>query len=336
MVGMRYKRVLVTGGLGFIGSSISEHFLQKGCQVTIVDSRVSHVVDAECLLSKYHSAKIVQAAISDYLGNRLDVSDYDLLIHTASPVGPASILQYAGNIGSEIVSTTSQIIGACLESRTPLVYFSSAEVYGKSGMLREKDEIRVPPYYNTRIEYALAKLTCEAMVINSKTQGLNSVVIRPFNVAGPRQSRAGGFVMPTFVQQALGNRPLTVFGSGKQKRAFLSVDDVVNFVANHVDDNLLSRCEVYNLGNPGNGTTIEGLAIGIIELLESQSEIVYVDPKSIYGPLYFEAESFEKLPDVSKAISLGWKPRLSLDKIISETAKYYRFNRDTRGADARH
>jgi nucleoside-diphosphate-sugar epimerase len=141
--------------------------------------------------------------------------------------------------------------------------------------------------------------------------------------------------MPTFVQQALGNKPLTVFRSGKQKRAFLGVSDLVNFIAKYMNNGLFNS-DVINVGNPNNATTIEGLAKRIIELLESHSKIVYVDPQSIYGPLYFEAESFEKLPDITKATSLGWVPNQSLDDIILETAKYYSLNKDTRGADARY
>lgn len=332
---MKHHKVFITGGLGFIGSSVSEYSLKQGSHATIIDSKISNVIEAEYLSKTYNSVKIIQSSISDYFTEDLDISDYDLLIHAASLVGPAGLLDYAGVIGHEIVSATEKIIQTCLHSHVPLLYFSSAEVYGKSGILVETSDIRVPPYYNARIEYALAKLTSEAMVVNSKTQGLKSVVIRPFNVVGPRQSRAAGFVMPTFVQQALGNKPLTVFRSGKQKRAFLGVSDLVNFIAKYMNNGLFNS-DVINVGNPNNATTIEGLAKRIIELLESHSKIVYVDPQSIYGPLYFEAESFEKLPDITKATSLGWVPNQSLDDIILETAKYYSLNKDTRGADARY
>jgi len=332
---MEYKRVFITGGLGFIGSSISEHFLKEGSHITIVDSKISNVIETEYFLKKYYTVEIIQSSISDYFTKGLDISDYDLLIHAASLVGPAGLLNYIGTIGHEIVSSTAKVIQTCLQSHIPLLYFSSAEVYGKSGILSENSDVRVPPYYNARIEYALAKLTCEAMVVNNKTQGLKSVIVRPFNVVGPCQSRAGGFVMPTFVQQALGNKTLTVFGSGRQKRAFLGVRDLVNFIAKSLDGDLF-KSEIINVGNPNNATTIELLAIRVIELLGSRSKIEHVDPKSIYGPLYFEAESFEKLPDIKKAMSLGWTPKQSLDEIILETAEYYRANTDTRGADARY
>ena len=333
---MKPENPIITGGLGFIGSTVTEYLLERGSEVLIVDSLLSNVVDPSALTSRYSSATVVESTIADYLASGVDISSHDMLIHAASFVGPAAILQYQGTIGQEIVSDTSRIIRVCLEAGVPLVYLSSAEVYGKSGILREGSDIRVPPYYNARIEYALAKLTSEAMVINSRNQGLEGGVIRPFNVVGPRQSRAGGFVMPTFVQQALGNQPITVFGSGKQKRAFLGALDLANFLANYISDGVLTNGSIYNIGNPDNAITIEDLARKVVDILGSESEITYMDPQSVYGSLYFEAESFEKVPDIANARALGWDPKLSLDDIILETADFYTNNQDTRGADARN
>jgi nucleoside-diphosphate-sugar epimerase len=168
--------------------------------------------------------------VEEYLIEAGSLDEFDMVVHCASYVGPASILGFAGQLGPAIVGTTARVIEKCIAAEIPLVNFSSAEIYGKSGILREDGDIRVPPYFNPRIEYALGKLTAEAMCVNSRHGGLRSATIRPFNVAGPRQSRYGGFVMPTFVQQALQGRPMTVFATGRQKRAFLSVFDLCRFV----------------------------------------------------------------------------------------------------------
>ena len=125
------------------------------------------------------------------------------------------------------------MIEECVEHDVALISFSSAEVYGRSGMLAEADDIIVPTHYNARLEYAIAKTLTEAATINSRHRGLRGFVIRPFNVGGPRQSRAGGFVMPTFVQQAIAGRPLTVFAGGGQERAFLSATDLARFITDH-------------------------------------------------------------------------------------------------------
>jgi nucleoside-diphosphate-sugar epimerase len=329
------RRLLITGGLGFIGSAAAERFLQQGEAVTIVDSCVANVVDPATLGGPFSAAEVICASVEKHFQDPACVAGYDLVIHAASCVGPASLLAQQGAIGPEIVGATQAVIRACLLTGVPLVYLSSAEVYGRSGTLGEASAVRIPPHYNARIEYALAKLTSEAMVVNSRVQGLRSVVIRPFNVAGAAQSRAGGFVMPTFVQQALGDRPLTVFGSGQQKRAFLGVTDLAHFFSEHVSDDLCAQAGVYNLGNPGNATTILDLARRVKDRLGSRSEIVHLDPKTVYGSRYEEAESFEKLPDVKRVAALGWRPKQSLDDIIHEVAEYYRRRRDPRGADAR-
>jgi nucleoside-diphosphate-sugar epimerase len=188
---------------------------------------------------------------------------------------------------------------------------------------------------NARIEYAIAKLACEAMVINSGPRGLRAVSIRPFNVVGPRQSRAGGFVLPTFVQQALGNRPITVFATGRQRRSFLAIDDFVRAVRQVTAEPLRGADRRINVGNSANTISIEELAGRVRALLGSSSPIIHVDARTVYGEAYFEAESVDKLCDASFAARLGWKPRDNLDHIILATAEYFRSHRDVRGSDAR-
>jgi nucleoside-diphosphate-sugar epimerase len=214
------------------------------------------------------------------------------------------------------------------------VTFSSAEVYGRSGMLAESDDIVVPAHYNARLEYAIAKTLTEAATLNSRRRGLRAIIIRPFNVAGPRQSRAGGFVMPTFVQQAIADRPLTVFAGGGQERAFLSATDLTRFVTDHVEDALTAQRPIFNLGNPQNATTVWNLAERIVARLKSASPIVHADARSIHGPLYEEAESIQKLPVLDAATAVGWAPRVTLDELIDETARYHRVSDDAREVSA--
>jgi nucleoside-diphosphate-sugar epimerase len=229
-----------------------------------------------------------------------------------------------------MIRAAESVIERCIQADVPLCMFSSAEVYGRSGLLAEDDDIRVPIPYNTRIEYAIAKTLIECMMVNSLNRGLRAIAIRPFNVVGPRQSRAGGFVMPTFVQQALAGEPITVFATGKQVRAFTSATDLSRFLTDFWDEAQESQANVFNVGNPANRTTVEELARRIKELLVSDSEIVYIDGKKVYGPMYMEAESFEKVPVLSGAADLGWQPEVGLDELILETASYYRTQEDYR------
>jgi nucleoside-diphosphate-sugar epimerase len=159
--------------------------------------------------------------------------------------------------------------------------------------------------------------------------------IRPFNVIGARQSRLGGFVVPTFVQQALAGMPLTVFDSGEQQRAFVAVDDLARFVVGHLRYKDFGHNERFNIGNPDNICTINELAERVVAVLGSKSIITHVDPRTVYGPLYRQAASEVKICDIDKARKLGWSPRKSLDEIIIEVAEHFRAHRDIRDSDAR-
>src|SRR5829696_3693004 len=323
------KRVMVTGGLGFIGSHVADAHLAAGDQVIIIDSQVASVIDGTEHQAHPHCT-VVRKSVEDYFEDGGSFEDVDRVVHAASHVGPAGILQYAGNLGSDMVRCTKYVLEGCLEAGVPLCVFSSAEVYGRSGRLGEKDDIRVPPRYNARIEYAIGKTLIEAMTINSLRRGLKAFVIRPFNVAGSRQSQAGGFVMPTFVQQALSGRPITVFATGRQVRSFTSATDLSRFLTSFWDAALESRESIFNIGNPSNSTTIWELAERVKGLLNSASDIVYADAKKIHGPDYEEAESFEKVPALGAALEVGWRPQIGLDELILETAYYYRLRKDYR------
>jgi nucleoside-diphosphate-sugar epimerase len=325
--------VVVTGGLGFIGSHVVDAYLSAGHRVRIIDSAVGAVTDGR-EYEEHPRCRVVRSSVEDYLAAGETFAQADRVIHAAAHVGPAGILRYVGRLGADIVKSTSAVIEECVAHDLRLCVFSSAEVYGRSGLLSENDDIRVPTAYNARIEYAVAKTLTEAMTVNSAHRGLRAIVIRPFNVAGPRQSRAGGFVLPTFVQQALAGRPITVFAGGGQVRAFLSATDLSRFLIEYFDAAITSHHRIYNIGNPANRTTILELARRVKTLLSSSSEIVHVDATTIHGPLYFEAESIEKVPKLCAAPELGWEPRVALDELILETAAFYRERQDVRAGDA--
>ena len=277
---------------------------------------------------------VCRCSVEEYLDRGETFRGADLVIHAGSPVGPVRLLPQAGRLGAGMVQAAHAVIEECLDHDIPLCSFSSAEVYNRAGHLAEDDDIRVPPRYNARIEYAIAKTLIEAMTVNSRRQhGLKAIVIRPFNVGGPRQSRTGGFVIPTFVQQALSGEPLTVFGDGQQVRSFLAVSDLCRFLIEFSAASFEKVDRViYNLGNPANTITVRDLALLVKELTDSPSEIVHVDGREIHGPLYAEAESVEKVPVLGGAAALGWQPRVGLRELILETISYYRTTTDWKHA----
>ena len=325
--------VAVTGGLGFIGSHIVDGLLAAGHDVEIIDSMVAAVTDGR-EYDAHPRCTVQRATVRDFLDEGGDFEGFEWVIHAASPVGPAGILADQGRLGGEIVATAQAVAEACLEGGSALCTFSSAEVYGRSGLLGEDDAIRVPTHFNARIEYAIAKTLTEALSLNNRHRGLRAIVIRPFNVAGSRQSRAGGFVVPTFVQQALADEPLTVFAGGTQIRAFLAASDLSRFVVDHLDAAFESGEPIFNLGNPENAISVWSLAERVVTLLGSSSAIEHRDGREVHGPLYEEAESLEKLPVLRAAPAVGWRPGVGLDELILQTADFYRAHEDVRAESA--
>ena len=298
-------RILITGALGFIGSHLADTYLARGHHVVGLDDLSGNVVDSvDGMVCWQEDARDI-----DLIPGR-----YDLVVHAASPVGAVALLDRC-SIVAEIVETTQAVIGYCNRRRVPLINISSSEVYGFSGVYRETDACVVPHRLTHRIQYAAGKLADEHLV---RTSNVLALTVRPFNVAGPRQSREKGCVIPTVCEQALAGEPLTVFDGGTQERCPTAVWDLCDLIL-AVSDGATLTADVVNVGNPGNRTTILDLAHRVIELAGSTSEIEHTTGKQIHGPAYEEALGRVKVPDATLAGTLGWQPTVGLDEMITRT-----------------
>lgn len=315
------KEILVTGGLGFVGSHLVDHLLKERNQVVIVDNLSSNVVPPEAYRDR---CQVICKDLEESMPSlsRSTGRKFDEIYHLASHVGPAGVLQHAGEIAHSAILTGWLMTNLALEHGSRLILASTSEVYGRSGKLDEGLDCVVPSNYTVRLEYASAKLTSEIAALNkAKVTDLAVNVVRPFNIAGPRQLPDGGFVLPRFVVSALTGAPLTVFGKGTQIRAFTDVRDIVSGLM------CIMRGEkfglVLNLGNPENEVSMLHLASEVLRISGSQSEITLVDPKSLFGPLY--EEGIERVPNVDLALDLlPWRPKYRLEETIFDTIEYFR------------
>jgi UDP-glucose 4-epimerase len=339
-------KILVTGGFGFIGGHLidrllntqltSGQVLEDRPYVHVVDNLSTSPVPLDVLLGDLNYPERLTYDICDiheWLKNGTS-DDWDIIFHLASPVGPAGILPYAGKMAHYIIEDTVGLIELAKRCKASLIDISTSEIYGggENGYCSEEMPRIVPPETTVRLEYAVGKLAAETAIINEcQINGLRAAIIRPFNVAGKRQSGQGGFVLPRFVAQAMVGAPLTVFGDGFQLRAFTHVADIVEGIVK-VSNKLRSRNrgggksgEVYNLGNPDNRISILELAQRVIEITESKSEIVFMDGREVYGQYY--AEAADKYPNADKAKQeLGWKPEFTVDETIKSVHLYMTFS----------
>lgn len=306
-------RAVVTGGCGFIGSHLVEALVRDGWEVTVVDSLVTSPLPLPDLRSEWSvPVKVIPAAIRE-----IPAPVADVFFHLASPVGPVGVLARSGHIASEVIADAATVADWATASDAVLVDVSTSELYGpQEGACVETLARVTPAGHSARMEYAVAKLAAETMLLN---RPVDVRVVRPFNVTGPRQSSKGGFVLPRFVSQALRSDPITVYQPGTQLRAFTHVADIVSGL-------ILAATKshpgaVYNLGNPDNLTTIADLATKVVEATSSHSPLETVDPQALWGPGFREAA--DKWPDARKAKrELGWTPKYGLEQTICDVVAY--------------
>ncbi len=311
------KTILITGGLGFVGSHLADRLIEDGCKVVIVDNLTTNVASPE----DYNQRCEVIVGSVEAVAERLGAYRFDEIFHLASFVGPAGVLQHAGDIAQSTILTADIATKLALAQGARLIIASTSEVYGQTGSLHEDINCIVPAKYTVRLEYAAAKLTSEIAALNkARVSNLWVNIVRPFNIAGPRQLPDGGFVLPRFVVAALTGAPLTVFGDGSQIRAFTDVRDIVSGLIAMITGPKSNL--VLNLGNPANEIGILKLAQMVVKLADSRSEIQLVNPKELFGELY--EEGTERVPLVEKALAcLTWRPQYSLEQTILDTLAYY-------------
>lgn len=320
------RRVLVTGGLGFIGYHLSEALLRSdpGCDLTIVDNLSSTRLDYSSLVNR------ADIQVEDLRTYQPENSSFDDIYHLASPVGSLGILERHGFIANDILELAQAANRIASNSGANLLYLSSSEVYGHDGAHAESIDLVVPDRHGTRMEYALGKLTAEHVLMNLADGSKHSVrIVRPFNVVGRWQSKALGFVIPAFFEAALADEPLLVHGNGEQTRSFCDVDDLVNGLI--AVQTLGHSRKIYNVGNPANRTTILQLAKNIKTLCRSNSPVQLIDPNQRYGAKYLEA--YNKMPVIDRVTEdTGWLPKADLTTILEKILTSHRLGTpDIRG-----
>lgn len=308
-------KILVTGGLGFLGSHLTETLLAQGHDLTVVDNRASNVVDESFLRQK--GAKVYATGIEKFDSPH----SFDQIYHCASLVGPAAVISYTTFLGYNIIETSYRVIEMAERMKARLLFVSTSEIYGAGGVFKEEDSKVINGKVSARLEYSVGKLLGEIMALDkARVSKLHVNILRPFNIVGPRQSPKGGFVLPRFVQSALEGKEITVFGDGTQVRAFTHVVEMVGAMIRIMESDF--NGEVFNAGSPRNVIQIRELAKKVKAMTQSNSPIVYVDPKTIYGELYEQTN--DRIPDASKIEKLlQWRASYSIEKIIQDTADYF-------------
>ena len=312
-------RVFITGGAGFIGSHLADHYVATGDQVTILDNFSTG--------SKTNIAHL-EGRITTVDGDIRNVElvesltkDADLVLHMAAALGVNTILESPLESMSTNINGSEVVLNAAAQHKKRIIIASTSEIYGKNPKqpLNETDDRVVGAPQKIRWTYSDAKAIEEAMAFAlHQEKKLAVTTVRLFNTVGPRQTGRYGMVIPRFVQAALKNEPLTIYGDGTQSRVFCHVDDAVAAIATMATTDATIG-DVYNVGGTGE-VTIKQLAEQVLAITGSKSPITYTAYSNAY-PAGFE-DIQRRVPDISKVKSaIGWAPTKDLKQIISDIAE---------------
>lgn len=304
------KRVLITGGAGFIGSHLCDYLLSKGNEVICMDnlstgniSNINHIRDERFLFIKHNVTNYI------FIEGKID-----FILHFASPASPIDYLKLpiqtlkVGSLG------THKALGLAKEKNATFLLASTSEVYGDPLVHPQGED-----YWGNvnqlgpRGVYDEAKRFAEALTMAyHRYHGIKTKIVRIFNTYGPRMRIDDGRAIPTFLYQALKGEDITVFGDGSQTRSFCYISDLIEGIYRFI---ISDATGAINLGNPTEMTILE-LAKNIIKITGSKSKIVKRalpedDPKI-------------RRPDITKAKELlGWEPKIEFNQGMKETLQYF-------------
>jgi len=309
------KNVLVTGGAGFLGSWICEVLVEQEAKVICLDNLVSGLKSNISSMRDKDNFKFIKHDITQPI---FFDEPLDMIMHLASRASPFEFEKYPIQILKANTLGIWVALGIAKKHSAKFLYTSTSEIYGVAAEIPTTEDYRgnVNPV-GPRSCYDEAKRCGESYVIAYKMQhGLDIRIARIFNTYGPRMRSEGvyGRVVPRFIEQALSNEPITVFGSGEQTRSFCYVTDQVEGLLRLAFSGN-AEGEVVNIGSEEEITIIE-LADMIKDVTNSASEIVFDELPKDDPP--------RRNPDISKAKNvLGWKPKVKLEEGLKRTIKWF-------------
>ncbi len=308
---------LVTGGAGFIGSHLSEALLAQGQKVTILDDlSTGSLENIRHLHTNERFTKVVGSVLNSQLLSEA-MAGCDVVVHLAAAVGVHLILDQPIQTMVTNQRGTEVVLEAAMKQGATVLLASTSEVYGKSKCpFHETASLSIGAPSTGRWGYACTKAHCEFLALAyHRERGLPVVVCRLFNTVGPRQTGRYGMVLPRFVQQALTQRPITVYGDGSQSRSFTHVSDCVRAMvalSQHKD----ALGQIFNIGSTAE-ITIRDLAYLVKEIAQSSSPIVTIPHVEAYGHDVDDVQ--RRLPDLSRIESLiRYKPQHNIRSIVGE------------------
>ncbi len=309
------KKIFITGGAGFIGSHIVEALADYN-QITIYDNFCRNALQYTNL-SRHKNVNIIEGDVLDQQKLKLEMKNKDICIHAAAIAGIYSVVKNTTLTMKVNFIGTYNVLEAAIKNKIKrFVYFSTSEVYGPFVYKgKETDSTTLGQIGEKRWIYAISKLASEHFAFAyAEDYDIEIVLIRPFNIYGPRQIGEGA--IQQMIKKALTNENITVYNDGNQIRSWCYISDFMEAFCKtlYFEE---AKNQLFNIGNPQATITVLALAQKIIQMTNSSSKIVFKDHP---GP---EVEM--RIPDIHKAFSLlNFNPKISLEDGLKLTINWYR------------
>lgn len=310
------KRVFITGGAGFIGSSLAKRLAEKN-QVVIYDNLHRNALK-NTMLKDHPNIKFIKGDVMDEKNVAKAIKDSNIVVHLAAIAGVDTVLSMPTKTMEVAIIGTYNVLkaAAALKSVERFIDFSTSEVFGRFAyQAKETEATTLGTVGEARWTYAVSKLATEHLALNYyKEKGLPTVAIRPFNIYGPNQVGVGA--VHQFIKRALKNETIQIHNDGSQIRAWCYIDDIIDGIMLCLKKKQ-SIGNTFNIGNPKSTVTIYNLAQEIIRLSSSQSVLEYVER---------DMQDVElRVPDIAKARNLlGYEPKVDLEEGLLRTIYWYR------------
>jgi UDP-glucose 4-epimerase len=310
------RRVLVTGGAGFIGSHLCEALLKRGDRVSVIDDFSTGRPENISELQDKQEFQLTVGSVLDFSLLESLIKQADVIFHLAAVVGVQKIIEAPVDTIEINILGSHNVLTLAAKYGRPCFLASTSEVYGKSAKYPfvEDDDAVYGATTKSRWSYACSKAIDEFLALAYHHEHILPVVIaRLFNTTGPRQTGRYGMVLPRFVDQALRGAPITVFGTGEQTRCFADVSDVVRALLLLMDEPSAVG-QVFNVGNPEE-ISIAELAKLVKKLTNSKSEISLIPYDEAYEPGFEDME--RRVPSIEKiAKHVNFRPKIKLREIV--------------------
>ncbi len=305
------KRVVVTGGAGFIGSHLADELVKQGYRVVILDDLSTGKMENIAGLLQKGNVEFVQGSITGFTLLQKLCQGAQYIFHQAALASVPRSLENPSNTNEVNITGTLNILIAARDNNVKkVIYASSSSVYGDTPTLPKNEQMTPQP----QSPYAVTKLTGEHYCrVFQEIYGLNTACLRYFNVYGPKQDPGSEYsaVIPRFIRQVISNEPPVIFGDGEQTRDFTFIKDVVqaNILAAET-----SASGVYNIGR-GERITVNELAERIITVAGKDMEALHKGSRS--------GDVRHSLADISAAKSFGYKPEYGIEAGLKETFNWF-------------